>query len=182
MRIRLGGGIKVFWCLVALLMLAACAPAGGRATQSAQTGQPSPTASSQASPTITATPVSTPGSQARNGCSTAQPPADSQKQADVVVTQTGIEGAQPVTLNKGQTLEVRLLATIRWHMHMQNSSALNTKEATGWYNATLKDCLWRFTAVGTGTATLSFTGTVICDPKGQCPVAALVQQYDITVR
>ncbi len=184
MRIRLRWAITTFWCL-GLLMLAACAPGGSRTAGNTSPGQASPTASVQRSPTATATssPSATPGSQALNGCSTASPPADAQKPADVVVTLKGTGNEQPVTLNKGQTLEVRLLATARWHMNVQNSSsALGTQEAIGWYNASLKSCIWRFTAVGAGTATLVFTGIIICPPKDQCPVAALDQQYDITVR
>ena len=59
---------------------------------------------------------------------------------------------------------------------------LKTTEATGWYDATLKDCRWRFTAVGTGNATLSFVVSSFSRQRGQCPVAALLQQYTITVR
>ncbi len=182
MRIRLRQGMVVLWCLAFLLLLAACAPAGS-ATNNSQTGQASATVPGQVTPTATATPRPTPGSQARNGCSTQQPPADAQQQADVVVTEKGNTGEQPVTLNMGQTLEVRLPANTRWRMSAEDATgALKTNEATGWYDATLKVCRWRFTAVGTGSATLSFAGILICTPKGQCPVAALLQQFTITVR
>ena len=184
MRIRFRQGIRLLWCLAFLLLLAACAPAGGSTANSPQANQATATTTpSQASTTATPAPKPTPGGQALNGCSTTQPPADAQQPADVVVTEGGQQDTQAVALKKGQTLEVRLQANTRWRLNVQDAgSILSTTEATGWYDATLKVCRWRFTAEGTGGATLSFVGIVLCAPNLHCPVAAIVQQYDVTAR
>ena len=98
-----------------------------------------------------------------------------------MVTEKGDTSEQAVTLNMGQTLEVRLPTNAHWRMSAEDATGvLKTTEATGWYDATLKDCRWRFTAVGTGSATLSFAGVLICAQKEQCPVATLLQQFTIT--
>ena len=75
------------------------------------------------------------------------------------------------------------MSNARWRMNVQAAGGiLSTTEATGWYDATLKVCRWRFTAVGTGSAMLSFAGVLLCKPKEECPVVAMLQQYTITVR
>jgi hypothetical protein len=180
MRVRHYERLGVFGYLVLLLLLAACAPAGGSTSAGAQPVQASPTAAN-ASPTPAPSP--TPGSPQLNGCPAKQPPAGAQGHAaDVVVTERGTEDSQPITLTTGQTLEVRLPAIMRWRMILQDTSAvLSTNEATGWYDATLKDCRWLFTALKAGGAALSFTGTMVCAPKSECPTVAILQQYTVTV-
>jgi hypothetical protein len=85
-------------------------------------------------------------------------------------------------LSQGQALEVRLPATINWGMQKQDTGGvLTTNEATGWYDANFKDCLWRFAAVKAGSATLSFSGGPVCAPNTACPALAAIQQYNVTV-
>ncbi|HLV97413.1 MAG TPA: hypothetical protein VKT82_01940 [Ktedonobacterales bacterium] len=162
MSIRLRRLARVIWPLLALLCLAACAPGGNGS------GATTPT----------------PGSADLNGCAAQQPPAGvAGKSADLIVTQGGDYTGLPVALRQGQTLEVRLPATIIWRLQQQDAAGiLTTNEATGWYDATLKDCLWRFTAVKTGSATLSFSGGLVCPPNAACPAIAAIQQYNVTVR
>jgi hypothetical protein len=156
---RLAG---VVWLVLALLGMAACAPLGS--------------GSGSANPT--------PGSADLNGCAAQHAPAGvAGKSADLVVTQGGDYTGQPVALRQGQTLEVRLPATINWGMQTRDADGiLTTSEATGWYDATLRDCLWRFTAVKAGSVTLNFAGGPVCAPNTACPAIAAVQQYNITVR
>ena len=154
-------------CLLLLALVAACAPAGAGGTAANPTATP---------------PV--PGSAALNGCPTQQPPAGIGTQpADVIVTQGSGVNTPPVTVKNGQTLEIRLPATFRWALHIQDADKiLGTTDATGWYDATLKACRWRFTALGTGTATLQYTGTMVCAPAQPCPALAIAQDYTVTVQ
>lgn len=157
-------------CLVLLLFVAACSPAGGSGTSVGNTAP-------------TATPA--PGSPQLNGCPTQHPPAGAQGHpADVVVGPGGSpEEGMPVTLNMGQTLEVRLAATIRWGLHIQDAGHnLTTDQATGWYDASTKSCVWRFRAVGAGNVTLSYSGGLVCEPNSACPALAAIQQYNVTIR
>ena len=121
MPIRFRQGASVILPLLALLCIAACAP-GGSGSNS---------------------PAPTPGSAALNGCAAQQPPAGvAGKPTDLVVTQGGDYTGQPVALHQGQTLEVRLPATIVWGLQQQDADGiLTTNEATGWYDATLRACL-----------------------------------------
>jgi hypothetical protein len=88
-----------------------------------------------------------------------------------------------VSLNKGQTLEVRLTATVRWMLNMQGDQTILTPASpNGWYDASTKNCVWRFTAVSQGYVTLSFSGGLVCAPNTACPALASVQGYDVTVQ
>jgi hypothetical protein len=160
---------SILCCLFFLALVTACAPAGGGGTAS--------------NPTTTATPPA-PGSAALNGCPTQNPPTGVGTQpADVIVTQGGGTNSPPVMLKKGQTLEVRLPATYRWKMTIQDTGKiLATTDATGWYDATLKACRWRFTALGPGTATLQYVGTLVCASGKPCPALAIAQDYTIQVQ
>ncbi len=166
MSTHLWQAARLLWLLLAMLCIAACAPGGAF-------GSINPTAL-----------VATPGSAALNGCSAQKPPAGvAGTSADVVVTQGGDITGQPVALSVGQTLEVRLSATIYWRVQNQDTSGiLTTTRAIGWYDGTLKDCLWRFTAVKAGSATLNFSGGLVCPPNAACPAIAAIQQYHVTVR
>lgn len=158
----------VIGCVLLLALLAACAPGASN------------TASSSNAPTATATTAAS-GNAGLNGCPTESPPADAGTKADVVVTFTGAEG-QTVTLTKGQTLEVRLPAAMRWSLSTQGAANVLTPSATnGWYDAGLDNCVWRFVAANQGNATLAFGGVAVCKPKTECPAIAVAQDYDITV-
>jgi hypothetical protein len=169
MRIHFRQWSMILCCLMPLLFIAACAPAGG----SASGGNSNPTA----------TPA--PGSPELNGCPTQQPPAGvAERPADVVVEPGGspIDGMQ-VTLSKGQTLEVRLSATVRWGLMIQgDQTMLMAPTPNGWYDASTKSCVWRFRAVGTGTVILSYSGGQVCEPNSACPAIAAVQQYTVTIQ
>ncbi len=155
-------------CLMLLALLAGCAPGT------------SSTASSPGSPTQTATAAS--GATGQNGCTSQNPPATAGTKADVVVTFAGGADGQKVALNKGQTLEVRLPASMRWSLSVQgDASVLSAATDNGWYDASGDACVWRFAAAKQGTATLAFAGVAVCKPHTQCPTLATSQEYDITV-
>jgi hypothetical protein len=160
----------VIGCLLLLALLAACAPGSSN------------TASSPVSPTQTATAAAS-GAAGLNGCPAANPPANAGTKADVVVTfKSGAQGPT-VTLNKGQTLEVRLQPTMHWSLNIQgDASVLTASSGNGWYDASLDSCVWRFTAANQGNTTLAFTGVAVCKPNTECPALAAAQEYDVTVK
>ena len=132
----------------------------------------------------TSTPPATPGSAALNGCPTQQAPPDAtSKPADVVANEIANANGQPVTLKVGQILEVRLSAPKRWGLSLQDSSQILQPDATeGWYNAMLRDCIWRFTAKSAGTASLIYAGGPVCAANTKCPDFVEAQEFDVTVR
>jgi hypothetical protein len=157
-------------CLLLLALLAGCAPGTNF------------TASPPNSPTGTATTAAS-GTPELNGCKAANPPASAGRQADVVVTFQGGAEAQTVTLNTGQTLEVRLPANMRWSLETQGDATVLTPSADNdWYDAGLHSCVWRFVAANQGKATLSFGGVMVCQPNTACSHLAAAQKYAITVR
>jgi hypothetical protein len=121
--------------------------------------------------------------RALNGCPAQQVPVDGFPRADVLVTGQNEAFNQPVALHKGQILEVRLQAGIYWHLAANNSQqALANLGLAGWYNDAQKACIWEYTASAAGTATLNFSGGLVCLPNTACPAIAAAQTYTVTVR
>jgi hypothetical protein len=85
-------------------------------------------------------------------------------------------------VKKGQTLEVRLPATIRWKLTVQGDQTILTADnPNGWYDVGSKQCIWRFTAVAQGQVTLAYSGGLVCQPYTACPTLAMAQNYAVTV-
>lgn len=159
----------VIGCFLVLAFLAACAPGA------------SSTGSSPGSPTQTATTAAS-GTAGPNGCPSQSPPANAGTKADVVVNFAGGAQGKTVTLNKGQTLEVRLPSTMRWSLNVQgDASVLTASAGNGWYDASLNSCVWRFAAANQGNATLAFAGVMVCRPNSECSEIAVAQEYDVAV-
>ncbi len=170
-RLRFWSGVIAG--LVLLVFMAACAPGGGSATGAGHTNGGG----------ATATP-SAPGSPMLNGCPAKQPPADlAGHPADVIVTQGGGVNSPPVDVKVGQILEIRLPANVRWKLDIRDPNAILTKnEATGWYDASLKACRWRFTVVKAGQAALLFSGGLVCLPGKACPAIASMAEFTIVAQ
>jgi hypothetical protein len=121
-----------------------------------------------------------------SGCPSAQPPADAASfKPDVIVSQDAqVAGkAQPIVLAQGQRLEIRLQSMFNWELMMSGaSSALAVTGPQGWYDANLNVCVWRFTAVGSGEANLTFDGVIVCPPLKLCPSVEESAAYRVTVR
>jgi hypothetical protein len=131
--------------------------------------------------TTTPAGVVTPTS-AYNGCPAKQIPVDTSSQADIVVTDQGAALHQPISLHVGQTLEVRLRASVIWQLVKTDAGhALQAAEPQGWYDGSAETCVWRFAASATGTVTLNFSGGLLCAPNSACPAIAAVQDYAVTV-
>lgn len=155
--------------LALAVVLAACGAAG---------------TSVQSFPTATDTPAS-PGTAVLNGCTAQHAPATA-KTADVVAQgggETLQTSGQTVTLHKGQTLQVQLPATYRWRAAVTDAGAvLKQPSGNGWFDGSLKACVWQFTAIKSGSASLSFGGGPVCSSSSMCPQYAIEQSISITVQ
>ncbi len=193
MRRHVRQGVMFAWLLILLLFVAACAP-GGQASGSAVGGPGGPTAgaatpgstSSATNPSGSSSPPAeqpTPGSASLNGCPSQQPPPGAANPTDVVVSSGGGANGLAVSLRAGQTLEVRLAATVHWGLQIKDTAHILTASTpNGWYDASLKACVWRFTATGAGSAALIYGGSLVCAPHSQCATIAEAQDYTITVQ
>jgi hypothetical protein len=111
--------------------------------------------------------------------------------ADITVTQRAVQGATPspsqgiatvgFAMRRGEIVEFRLAATIRWGVSMQNSAILTPHQSNDWYDASGQVCVWRYTAAATGMAHLTFEGGLVCPPNTACPALAAIAQYEVTV-
>jgi hypothetical protein len=134
-----------------------------------------PTAPAHSTTTATASTL------AQNGCPAKQPPANADtQQVDVVAPQAS---AQPVTLRRGQVVEIQLSPTHRWSTPVGDSAHLLTALAgNGWFSQRVGRCVWRYTATTAGTTTLTFTGAALCAPGGPCAALAVAAEYKLTIQ
>jgi hypothetical protein len=133
----------------------------------------------------------TPGSAALNGCLTQHAPSN-WSPADVVLTASGPLGVTTtpssdyithVTVTHGQIIDMRMDATWSWRITTVPSPALlPMSQPAGWYDAQHRACIWRFTAMGSGTTPLDLSGGMVCPPHAACPAIAAIAYYQITVR
>lgn len=136
-------------------------------------------AASGAGAKVAATPV--PGSADLNGCQV-QAAGGLLKVPDVKATQDTTTQPQPISLTKGQVLEIRLPATIRWSLNPTDvSSILNAESAQSLYEASDSSCMWQFTAKASGAIELDFSGGLVCSPGEACPAVARLTSFAVTV-
>jgi hypothetical protein len=89
----------------------------------------------------------------------------------------------PIGLVRGQRLEIHLSPAVKWHLTMiDGGHILSPASIQGWYSQQLHACVWRFTAVGTGSAQLVFGGTFTCQPGVHCAYVAMAQDFAVSVR
>lgn len=135
-------------------------------------------AASGAGAKVAATPA--PGSADLNGCQV-QAAGGLLKVPDVTATQSETL-PQPVSLTKGQILEIRLPATVRWSLNPADvSSVLNAESAQSLYEASDSSCMWQFTAKASGAIELDFSGGLVCSPGAACPALARLMSFAVTV-
>lgn len=155
--------LLIVLCLGCLALLAACggsvSTAGGAPTRTPVTGGTS------------------------IGCPTHLIPVDPLPAPDVVLTQQSDPGSnvKTVHVNVGQSIEIRLPAAFAWRLARTPDAVLTLASPAGWYNASLRTCVWRFGAASAGTVALDFAGAIVCDPGKACPALAAAAQYQITV-
>ncbi len=158
-RVRGGTALLVAACLT---LLAACGSGGS---------------------SVGGTPTHTPTSTG-NGCPSKLIPVDSPRPPDIVLTQQSDPGSNVKTVSaaQGQTIEIRLPASFTWQLSRGTPGpVLEMANPAGWYNSTLRACIWRFGAASAGTVQLEFAGGLACEPGKVCPALAAVALYKITV-
>src|SRR5262245_34620059 len=66
---------------------------------------------------------------------------------------------QVVRMKLGQTLEIRLAASLRWRLAQGEWSAImSAPPENGWWDTVLQVCVWQFTATKAGAGTLTCAG------------------------
>lgn len=151
--------------LILAFVLVACGSNGG-------TGSPS-----GSTPTTTPTSVGTTAAHGCPGGVTANPP---QGTANVIVQFKKSENT--ATAHKGDVIEVRLPFGHVWSGPTTSQGVLQLQTPYGYASAAAKACIWRFTAVDTGTAQLSFSGRPICPKGAMCPMYVLLAHFTIDVK
>lgn len=113
------------------------------------------------------------------GCPSTATVSGAQSKPDVIImaTTTGT-----VTAHNGNLIEVRLPFGQRWSGPTTSQGILQLQQPAGYASQTDKACIWRFTARGTGTQTLTFTGRAICQQGQLCPQYVLSRQFTIDVK
>ncbi|MGO8949706.1 MAG: hypothetical protein ACLQUY_19045 [Ktedonobacterales bacterium] len=167
------GSLPKILILLSLMLLAAC----GQTTSTTGINNGGPVeGKSPGTPTVTAAPTvagtgtpAVPGtSSATTGCPLATQAVQWPSPPTVIVTSaTASKGA---TVQVGQTVEIALAFGHRWSLMPaagQPELVLNTP--AGYGDASLKSCVWRFTAQDVGQTTLKFTFAAICQPHQACP-------------
>jgi hypothetical protein len=158
-------------------LLAGC----GQVTQSRMVDQ---TSTQTSRPVATHSPAI--GNEASaTGCPSKQIPVDGGAfHADVTVTYTLDQGAaQSITLTRGQGLEIRLSAANQWSLTITDPThILASTPAEGWYDPPANACVWRFIAINSGHAHLTFKGLVLCPSNIRCIAALELAAFDVTAR
>lgn len=89
---------------------------------------------------------------------------------------------QQVTAHVGQTIEIRLRASVAWSLVLTGAHGVLSAHSTlGWYDVARQVCVWRFVATHTGAVQLSFTGGLVCPQNAECPALAAFQVFDVAV-
>ena len=162
--------------LALVFLLVGC----GQVTVSSQGTTSTPTATGS-----TPTPAKNPG-RASTDCPLPQAPADvGTSKPDVIVSQNPQDAGttQPITLTQGQHLEIRLQPGFAWRLTLSDPhDVLLSPGSGGWYDASARACIWRFTAASQGTAQLNYQGAMVCPPLESCPSVEQSASYAVTIQ
>jgi hypothetical protein len=147
------GSRRAAWLALALgaaLGLTACGVTS--TTGGAGTAASAPTATSK--PTSTGCPLPTQ--------TVARTPA-------TVTVQPVTKGIKPVSVTVGQTIEVQLPFGHKWNLFPPASSDLTVQSPSGYGDASVQSCIWRFQAAQAGSEMLTFTEQPLCTSSMECP-------------
>jgi hypothetical protein len=155
-----------------LLLLAAC----GVTTSVAGNGQASLASSTAGSVSATPSghgtviPFHTPTvTITKTGCPLPTQTVNWPSPPTIVVT--AAEAAKGTSLQVGQTLELELPFGRLWMLGPSSTwkGILTLESPAGYGDASLKSCIWRFTAQKRGQAAITFTFAPVCKPPMECP-------------
>jgi len=86
-----------------------------------------------------------------------------------------------VTAHQGDVIEIQLPFGQLWNGPTASQGALQLQTPYGYPSQTAKSCIWRFTAQGTGTTQLYFSGRAICKKGQMCPQYVISVPFSIHV-
>lgn len=171
--------VSVFGLVMILLLvvLAAC----GNSDSNTATGSKSTNAGS--APTTnqpTPTPTSIAGYGTTQGC-----PSDAvvsiALKANQSVTVKSPTGTM-VSTNKGDIIELRFPFGKKWVGPTNVPSQLTMQQPAGYAEKSDNTCVWRFTAMNTGTVVLHFSSRAICKAGQMCPMYVVDVPVTVTVK
>jgi len=168
-------------------LLAACGSAGaagapgasgGSATSSGATTKTTLTPSASPAVSVTASPpTGTRGNSA--SCPAPAIPAAAPNPTRVV---TPVDRLRTINAQVGAVIEVRLpTGAQRWSFDGRGAPTLTRLPTQGAYVASLRACVWDFTAAQTGTVTLGFVGQPNCADRQPCPQYAMLLPLKVSV-
>ncbi|HEX7737097.1 MAG TPA: hypothetical protein VF458_19790 [Ktedonobacteraceae bacterium] len=131
--------------------------------------------------TLAATATATQGQATAEGCPSSTPVTTAPPAANVVLTNANT--GTTINAKKGDIIQVDLAFGHKWQGPLTNSQNLLAAQGpAGYVSNTAKACVWRFQAVATGTAHLSFAGRPICKKDQVCPMYILDVPFTIDIK
>ena len=176
--------------LMVLFLVAACglttgttgnASGGPPAGQSAGQSSSTPTkAATTSAPAATSTPKVSGIASTSTGCPLPTQVVQWSSPPTVVVMST--QATKGASLQIGQTLELALGFGHRWSLGPATwEPTLALDAPAGYGDASLKSCIWRFTAQKAGQMTLTFTSAPVCQAHMKCPQYQVLLKIPVTV-
>lgn len=86
-----------------------------------------------------------------------------------------------VTVHQGDVIEIQLPLGQLWNGPTTSQGVLQLQTPYGYVSQTAKSCIWRFTAQGTGTTQLIFSGRAMCKKGQMCPQYVIGVPFSIHV-
>jgi hypothetical protein len=91
------------------------------------------------------------------------------------------QGATPITVKKGEVIEIQMPFGLTWEGPTTSQGPLQLQSPYGYAWKPGGACIWRFLAQGTGTVELPFSGTVICQRALHCVPSVTEASFTIKV-
>ncbi len=88
---------------------------------------------------------------------------------------------QEAVAHVGDLIVVELPTTSRWRFNQAASAQLQPGDLQGVLDDSLNACVWSFHAQSTGTTTLSFGGSAVCESGQMCPQFVIALNFPIKV-
>jgi hypothetical protein len=159
---------RPLWLLLlgaALLLVAACAPAGttNTAAQASSTATPTPAATT--SPTT-----------AQTGCPEANQDVNWPSAPGAVFTPNQ---SKSVSVNVGEAFEIALPMGFKWRMSPLSSSILKLDTPAGYGDTASHSCVWHFTTLSSGQAGIQYSMGPVCTKGMKCPAYLMLVDFNV---
>lgn len=114
----------------------------------------------------------------KTGCPSAAAAPHWPQAANETLTQTVLN--QNTSAAVGDTLEFDLPTGFRWNLESAPRT-MQTLAPAGYYDPTLKDCVWRLKATSAGQSEVTFTRQPLCLKNTLCPPIIINYTFAVTV-